>query len=237
MLTVGNMVDGGGGAASLLTTIVSVDPMYVFFNVNESKYQEYRELLRKNPEFAQKETARSMQVLGSSTLGSMSSPLGGPLLTVSALVPERPRAKIPVQLFVAGRTEPYKGEVDFVDNRVAPGTGSIKVRARFDNPVEGGLRRLAAGLFARVRISLEKPRPAILVPDRAILSDQSLKYVLLVNKDKGNIVERKDVEASDRLEADGRREVKGLNEDEWVIVEGVNRVRPGVTVVPKVASK
>ena len=80
------------------------------------------------------------------------------------------------------------------------------------------------------------PYPVILVADRAILSDQSLKYVLVVNKAKNNVVERVDIKVSNRLQENGRRAVEaGLKGDEWIIVDGVNRARPGATVSPKEA--
>ena len=201
-MTKGNLVNASG-AESLLTTIVAVDPMYVYFNVNQNAYQRYREQLAK-------QAAKDPELKGA-------------------------KPKIPVELTVAGDTRNrYQGIVDFVDNRVDPGTSSIKVRARFDNPKGvDGRRPLTAGLFARVRVTLADPTPAILVADRAILTDQSLKYVLVVNKDKKNVVERVDITASDRLQEDGRRAVEaGLKGNEWVIVEGVNRARPGVTVNP-----
>jgi multidrug efflux pump subunit AcrA (membrane-fusion protein) len=142
--------------------------------------------------------------------------------------------KIPVEMAVAGEEAyRFKGEVDFVDNRVNPATGSIKVRAKFDNPKEAdGRRNLTAGLFARVRVTLAEREPKILVADRAILTDQSLRYVLVVNKEKSNKVERVDVRVSDRVQEDGRRAVEGLTGAEWIIVEGVNRARPGVVVNP-----
>ena len=203
MLSKGDLVNASG-ADSLLTTVVAVDPMYVTFFVNERAYQRYRKLLLDK---AAKEPAAA----------------------------NGPKLKIPVELAVAGAENfPFKGFVDFVDNRVDPNTGSIKVRAKFDNPKgPDGRRALTAGLFARVRVTLDEPAPAILVADRAILTDQSLKYVLVVNKAKNNVVERVDVTASDRLQEDGRRAVEaGLKGNEWVIVEGVNRARPGVTVNP-----
>jgi RND family efflux transporter MFP subunit len=202
LLTKGNLVNSSG-ADSQLTTLVSVDPMYVYFYVNERAYQRYRELLS---ERAKKD----------------------PNVTRDS--------KIPVEMSVAGEGHfDHPGVIDFVDNRVDPGTSSIKVRARFDNPKgPGGFRSLTAGLFARVRIALADPTPAILVADRAILSDQSLKYVLVVNKSKENVVERVDVTISDRVQESGLRAITaGLKGDEWVIVEGVNRARPGVTVNPK----
>jgi len=189
------------GADSLLTTVVAVDPIYVTFYVNERAYQRYRKLLSDK---ALKDPPADKAT----------------------------KLKIPVELAVAGFDNfPFKGVVDFVDNRVDPSSGSIKVRARFDNPKGPGGRPLTVGLFARVRVTLAEPAAAILLADRAILTDQSLKYVLVVNKEKK--VERVDITASDRLQEDGRRVVEsGLKGDEWVIVEGVNRARPGVTVNP-----
>jgi RND family efflux transporter MFP subunit len=204
MLSKGDLVNASG-ADSQLTTIVAVDPMYVTFYVNERAYQRYRKILYEKA-------------------------MKGPAADKEA------KPKVPVELAVAGEENfPYKGFVDFVDNRVDPTTGSIKVRAKFDNPKGAdGRRPLTVGLFARVRIAIAEPTEAILVADRAILTDQSLKYVLVVNKEKSNQVERIDVRVSNRLQDDGRRAVEaGLKGTEWVIVEGVNRVRPGVTVAPK----
>src|SRR5262249_29716032 len=97
-----------------------------------------------------------------------------------------------------------------------------------------GRRPLTAGMFARVRVAVADPHKAILIADRAILSEQSLKYVLVVNKAKDNTVERVDIETANRVQESGLREVEaGLKGDEWVIVEGVNRARPGATVAPK----
>jgi RND family efflux transporter MFP subunit len=145
---------------------------------------------------------------------------------------------LPVEMGLATDTGfPRKGILDFIDNKVDPATGMVKVRARFLNPKgPDGLRQLTPGLFARVRIAVADPYPATLVADRAILSDQSLKYVLVVNKAKDNLVERVDVTVSNRLQDNGLRQIEaGLKGDEWVIVEGVNRARPGVTVNPKEA--
>ena len=203
LLSQGDLVNASG-TDSLLTTVVAVDPMYVTVYVNERAYQRYRKLLS---EKAMKDPAAAKDG----------------------------KLKIPVELAVAGAENfPYKGYVDFVDNRVDPGTGSIKVRAKFDNAKgPDGRRPLTSGLFARIRVTLAEPAPAILLADRAILTDQSLKYVLVVNKAKKNVVERVDVTVSDRLQEDGRRAVlAGLKGDEWVVVEGVNRARPGVTVNP-----
>lgn len=204
LLSKGDLVNSSG-AESLLTTVVAVDPIYVTFFVNERAYRRYQKLLT---ERAQKDPELA----------------------------KKGKPKIPVELAVAGEEHfPYKGYVDFVDNRVDPTTGSIRVRAKFDNPKgPNGIRSLTVGLFARVRITLLEPTEAILVADRAILTDQSLKYVLVVDKDDKNSVKRVDVVVSNRIQEDGRRAVEaGLKGNEWVIVEGVNRVRPGATVAPK----
>jgi len=203
LIKMGNLVNSSG-ADSLLTTVEGVDPMYVYFYVNERAYQNYRKILL---EKAAKDPASAKDT----------------------------KPIIPVEMAVASETSfNYKGFVDFVDNRVDPGTSSIKVRAKFDNPKgPDGRRPLTAGLFARVRVSVAEPYSAILVADRAILTDQSLKYVLVVNKAKNNMVDRVDVIVANRLQEDGRRVVEaGLKGDEWVIVEGVNRARPGVVVNP-----
>jgi RND family efflux transporter MFP subunit len=204
ILTKGNLANSSG-ADSLLTRVIAVDPMYVNFSVHERAYQKYR---RQLSEMTEKDPKAA----------------------------KGDKVEIPVEMAVGGEDRfPYKGFVDFVDNRVDPATGSIKVRAKFDNPKGPDDRRpLTAGMFARVRVKLGEPMPGILVADRAILTDQSLKYVLVVNKAKKNVVERVDIVASTRLQESGMREVKsGLKGDEWVIVEGVNRARPGVIVDPK----
>jgi len=204
IFTKGNMVSGSG-TDSLLATVIAVDPMYVYFNVNERALLNYRNQLKER-------AAKDPNALK-----------GTP-------------PKIPVEMALTGDTRfPFKGIIDFVDNRVDPTTGSIKVRARFENPKgPDGNRPLTAGLFARVRVAITEPYQGILVADGAILTDQSLKYVLVVNKEKKNLVERVDVTASNRVQPSGLRQITaGLKGNEWVIVEGVNRARPGVTVNPK----
>jgi RND family efflux transporter MFP subunit len=203
-LAIGDLV-GTGGEDSLLTTVVPMDPMYVYFNINERAYQGYRKILL---ERAKKDKALN------------------PFKTH--------KLKIEVDMAVGDDDYKHKGVVDFVDNRVDPNTSSIKVRARFDNPKGADDRRpLTDGSFARIRVSLLEPAPAILVAERAILTDQSLKYVLVANKAKDNLVERIDIKTTSRVQDSGLQAVEGLKGDEWVIVEGVNRVRPGVKADPK----
>src|SRR5262245_33570106 len=194
LLTKGNLVNAGGD--NLLTTVVTVDPMYVYCYVNERALLNYQKTLREQAAKRSKNAATVEQPV------------------------------IPVEMgLINDAGFPYKGIVDFLDNRVDPATGSIKVRARFDNPKgPDGKRQLTAGLFALVRVVVADPYLAILIADRAILADQSLKYVLVVDRTNENLVERVDIEPANRVQESGLRVVNsGLKGDEWIIVEGVNR--------------
>jgi len=207
LLTKGNIVNSGT-SDSMLTTVVSVDPLYVYFYVNERALLNYQKLLRQRYEKDKNQEKDE----------------------------DNAKPVIPVEMALAVETGfPHKGFVDFLDNKVDPNTGQIKARARFDNPKgPDGRRALTVGLFARSRVAVTEPYAALLIADRAILSDQSLKYVLVVDKANKNTVQRVDIKVSDRLQEDGRRVVEsGLKGDEWIIVEGVNRARAGIIVNPK----
>jgi len=124
---------------------------------------------------------------------------------------------------------PHRGAIDFIDNQVDPSTGTIHVRAVVPNPD----RLLAPGYFVRVRVPIGEPQPGILVTDRAIATDQDRKYVLVVNDQ--NVVEYRPVKLGPKQE--GLRAVaEGLAAGDWVIVNGIQRVRPGVTVAPQKVS-
>src|SRR5206468_697757 len=122
---------------------------------------------------------------------------------------------------------PHKGTINFVDNRVNPGTGTLRVRGVFDNPRVKNARVLSAGLFARVRIPIGEAHPALLVSERALGTDQGQKFVYLVN-DKNEVVYRR-VRLGD-LHGGLREVTEGLKPGERVIINGLQRVRPGVTV-------
>lgn len=136
-------------------------------------------------------------------------------------------ADIKVRLSLSDTADfPFEGEVDFADNRVNATTGTLRVRAVFDN----SQRLLAPGLFARLRIESKDSHQAVLIPDIAILTDQGLKYVWVV--DAKGVVARRDVRLGKSVQ--GVREVvEGLSADDTVIVLGIQRVREGATVVPK----
>jgi RND family efflux transporter MFP subunit len=196
LVTVGNLVNAGGGE-TLLTTITSVDPMYVYFDVDERAISRYRRVYRKDPVDA-----------------------GGAQPTVKDL-------KIPVAVALEGEEgHPHQGVLDFVDNRVNPSTGTIQVRGVLPNPK----RILDAGMRARVRIPIGDPHKAILVTERAVGNDQGRKFLYVVNDQ--DVVERRDVKL-DRL-SDGLQVIKeGLKAEDWVIVNGIQRVRDAMKVAPK----
>ena len=193
-ITKGNLVRGD---ADLLTTIVSQDPIYAYFNLNE------RTMLRLM------ERARA------------SRPADAP-------PQEAGKLQIPVSLGLASdKGYPHNGIIDFADNRVNPGTGTIRVRATFDN----SKRIFKPGLFTRLRIPVSEPYQALLVAERAIGIDQGVKYVLVV--DDKNIVERRFVEPGP-VQDDGLQVMKsGLKPGDVIVVNGMQRARPGKPVTPQ----
>jgi RND family efflux transporter MFP subunit len=195
-VTRGNLVNAGGGEATLLTKIVSYNPIYVYFDIDERALVQYQQAVRK-------------QAGGSERIATAR------------------EAKIPVQLGLAGETGfPHEGVVDFANNQVNAQTGTIQVRGVFAN----ANRLFTPGLFARVRVSVGDKYQAVLVPERAIGTDQGQKYLLTVN-DK-NVVEYRPVQLG-RLH-DGFRVIQeGLKPGELIIVNGIQRARPGLTVTPQ----
>jgi RND family efflux transporter MFP subunit len=121
---------------------------------------------------------------------------------------------------------PHTGTVDFVDNRLNPATGSIRVRAILDN--KSGL--FTPGLSARVRLASGAAAPATLVPERAIGTDQTRKVVMVVGEQ--NVVTPREVKLG--ALADGMRTVTGVKAGELIVVDGLQRVMPGAPVTPTV---
>jgi RND family efflux transporter MFP subunit len=193
-VTVGNLIlsgDQGGSGGTLLTTIMSVDPMYAYFDVDELTVERVRQLVRTGKLKSGGETA------------------------------------VPVSLGLAAEEGfPHQGTINFVDNQVNPKTGTLRARGVFSNK-DGAL---SPGFFGRLRMPVGPPHRALLVSERALDSDQGQKIVYVVDKDN------KVVTRSVRLGAlhDGLREVAdGLRLGERVIVNGLQQVRPGATVEPK----
>jgi RND family efflux transporter MFP subunit len=193
VVTVGNLIQSGDqGGGTLLTTIVSVDPMYAYFDMDERTVLRIRQLIREGK---------------AKSAGQTTWPVALGLATEEGF--------------------PHQGTINFEDNQVNPKTGTLRVRGVFPNKDEA----LTPGFFARVRVPIGPAHHALLVADRAIDTDQGEKVLYIVNKKK-EVVSR-----PVRLGAlhDGLREITGgLEPGEQVIVTGLQQVRPGVTVEPRV---
>jgi multidrug efflux system membrane fusion protein len=135
--------------------------------------------------------------------------------------------RIPVELQLADENGyPRHGYIESTDNRLNPATGSLALRLVFPND-DGAL---IPGLFARVRIPVSEPQQALLISELAIGTDQSQKFVLAVNQD--NTVAYRTVKLGSVIQ--GKRVVReGLQPGESIIVNGLQRVRPGMTVAPE----
>jgi multidrug efflux system membrane fusion protein len=183
---------------TLLTTVVSHDPIYAYFDMDESTLLRLRQAIAEG----------RMQRAGKG---------GG--------------AGVPVQMALQGQDwqHAYTGTVNFVDNQVNPATGSITVRGQFANPLikPANIRLLSPGMFVRIRFQVGTPHPALLVIDRAIGSDQGLKYVYVVGADH-KVVSRPVTTGA--LQDDGLRVVEGVGKDEWVVVGALQQVRQNMIV-------
>ncbi|WP_322518318.1 efflux RND transporter periplasmic adaptor subunit [Rhodopseudomonas palustris] len=187
-ITVGNLI-AAGPSSPLLTTLVSVDPIYASFNADEQV------------------VTRALKTLADE---------------------HAPTAidRIPVQMTTGAGGAPVKGRMQFIDNQVDPRSGTVRVRAVFDN-VDG---RLMPGQFARLSMGQPKPEPALLVSERAVGTDQNKKFVMVV--DARNQAEYREVTLG--ASVDGLRIVaSGLKAGERIVVNGLQRVRPGVTIKPE----
>jgi RND family efflux transporter MFP subunit len=136
--------------------------------------------------------------------------------------------RVPVEMQLADESGyPRRGYVESSDNRLNPATGSLLLRLVFSNPDN----QLVPGLFARVRIPVGAPQPELLISERAIGTDQSQKFVLALTEN--NTVAYRTVKLGPSFES--KRIVRdGLKQGEKIVVNGIQRVRPGMTVQPEV---
>jgi membrane fusion protein, multidrug efflux system len=190
-VTVGNLINGGSADSTLLTRIVSLDPIYCYFDVDERSYLKYSRLWQNGTHAASRDV------------------------------------KVPVDLGLADETSfPHHGQLDFIDNRLDPNTGTMTGRAIFPNADQ----TLIPGLFARLRLPGSQQYEALLLPDEAIGTDQTQRFAFVVNDQ--HTVEYRKVELGPVI--DGLRVIRsGLKPEEWVIVNGVQRVRTGTQVDPQ----
>jgi len=184
LITAGNLVTAGD-SASVLTTLVSQDRMYVWFDVDEATFLYYQQLARQGEQ----------------------------------------RGALPLQVALTGEHGyPHQGTVDFLDNQLTASTGTIRMRARLDN----SQRELTPGLFARVRLPGRADFTALLIDDKAILTDQDRRYVYIV--DAEGKAQRRDIRPGD-LSGGLRIVQQGLQPDDRVIVNGLQKVfMPGMPV-------
>ncbi|MES2194626.1 MAG: efflux RND transporter periplasmic adaptor subunit [Pseudomonadota bacterium] len=191
-ITVGNLIAAGPGTP-VLTTLVSVNPIYASFNADEQV------------------VTRALKTLADESASSEVS-------------------RIPVQMGTATSDgTPYKGRMQLIDNQVDARSGTVRVRAVFDN-ADG---RLIPGQFARIAMGQPKAEPALLISERAIGTDQNKKFVMVVDKDSK--AEYREVALG--VSIDGMRVVTGgLHAGERIVVKGLQRVRPGAVVAPEVVA-
>src|SRR5271163_1199273 len=190
-VTRGNLVTGGTNGGTLLSSVVSIDPIYLYFDADEQSYLRYTQLAHDGRRASSRDAGNPVQVGLANEQGF-----------------------------------PHPGVMDFVDNQLNPQTGTIRARAVLQNK-DG---QFTPGLFARVQLLASGEYPAVLIEDRAVNTDQNQKYVLLLGAD--NKIEYRKVTLGRVI--DGLRVVReGLKAGDVIVVNGAQRVHPGVTVTPQ----
>lgn len=200
LVDLGNLV--GSGESTHLATLVRLNPIHVYFNLNEL------DLLKLgDPEGVASNGARGSQADG--------------------LIGKSRAEAVPLQMGLANQENfPYGGRLDFADLGVDPGSGTLLLRGSFPNDD----LRILPGLFVHVRAPIGELADAVLVPERAIGTDQRGKYVYVVGD--GDTVRQTHVTLG-ALVNGSRVILKGLTGDERVVVSGLQRVRDGVPVQPR----
>jgi RND family efflux transporter MFP subunit len=194
-VSVGNLIMGGTSGTSgttLLTTIVSLDPIWLMFNVSEGDGMTYKRLVQR---------------------GEIKSARDNVVGVEGQLMDEK--------------TWTMKGTIDFVDNQYDRTSGTIRVRAAFPNPD----LFITPGQFGRVRVPMSQLRPTLLVPDAAVVTDQSMKLLFTVAPD-GTVVP-KPVDLGPVTDNNLRVVRSGVTADDEVIINGLLRARPGGKVTPE----
>lgn len=190
MVTEGNLV--GYNEPTLLTNVVSMDPIYVYFEIPERDFLNFAKESRENA-------------------------------TGDAL--------LKTEISVGLETEtgyPHPGTIDFRDNRVDSGTGTVLLRGTLKNAD----RKLVPGFFARVKLPVGQSKSWLLVPETSLAADQRGRYVLVV--DEEGTVQQRPVELARNLKQQGFMAIaSGITASDRVVVSGLQKARPGVKVAPE----
>lgn len=190
-ITQGNLI-AAGPAAPLLTSLVSISPIYASFEADEN--------------------------VVANALADLPEGLNNRDFV----------DRIPVQMDVQGKAD-VQGKLQLINNSVETNSGTVKVRAVFDN-ANG---RLMPGQFAKVRMGQANERQELLVDEKAVGTDQNKKFVMVVNPQ--NVVEYREISLGGK--ADGLRIVtSGLQAEDKVVVNGLQRIRPGSLVAPEMVA-
>ena len=189
LITKGNYVTAG---QSELTTLVSTDKIYAYFDVDERTYLKYSQQIRE---------------------GSR---------------PQASEHKSPVLMGLAvDNSFPYSGHINFIDNQINPKTGTMGIRAVFDN-LDG---RFTPGSFARIKLIGSASYQGILIDDKAVGTDLNNKFVMIL--DQHNTVQYRAVTLGQKQQS-LRLISQGLKAGDTVVINGLQRIRPGITVDPTV---
>ncbi len=209
MVDPGNLIKADD---TILTSIVSLDPLYVYFDVHEQAMLRIKRLMQEGKLKVRAQGAK----------------------------------EVPVQIGLSDETDyPHEGIVDFTDNRVDAQTGTLRFRAKINNPADrNGNRFIVPGLFVKVRLPIGEPHKALLIRERSLVPDQGRKTVFVVKEKKDGqgktvlsekgepvyLAAVRDIGTPGVLR-NGYREIeKGIEPGDWVVVAGMQRLRPGIEV-------
>ncbi len=185
IVTTGNLVSSGPGEATLMTTVVSVDPIYATFEADEQTFLRYGDVARRG---------------------------------------------LTIRMALANDKDfPRTGKMDFLDNQINPATGTIRGRAVFQNDD----RALTPGLFVRLRLPGSGSYPGVLIQDRAVGTDLDKRFVYVV---ENGAVEYREVELGPIVDGGLRVVRNGLVAGDVVVINGLQRVRPGAPVQAQVVA-
>jgi multidrug efflux system membrane fusion protein len=190
IVTEGNLVSSGPGEATLLTTVVSLDPIYASFDADEQTFLKYGDLAREGKRASARQSGLGIRM---------------------ALASDPDFAR--------------EGKMIFLDNQIDPATGTIRGRAIFSN-ADGSL---TPGLFVRLRVPGSAAYSGVLIQDRAVGTDLDKRFTFVVGAD--GTIQYRTVTLGPIV--DGLRVVRtGLSPGDRVVVNGLQRVRPGMKVEP-----